>query len=56
MCALVTGMFVYGDALDSDTWNVTLLNMTGSVVPQSCSGVGCVMTDVQSCTGSKEEV
>ena len=30
---------MFGDALESDTWNVTLLNMTGSVVAQSCSGI-----------------
>ena len=56
MYARVTGVFVFGDTLESDTWTVTLLNMTGSVVAQSCSGVGLVMTDIQSCTGSIEEV
>ena len=35
--------------------DLTLLNMTGSVVAQSCSGVGFVTTDVRSCTGSIEE-
>ena len=52
MYARVTGVFVFGDALESDTWTETLLNMTGSVVAQSCSGVGFVMTDVRSCTWS----
>ena len=47
---------MYGGELESDTWTVTLLNMTGSVVTQSCSGVGFAMTDVQSCSGSIEEV
>ena len=55
MCALVTGVFVYGDTLESDSWTETLLNMTGSVVVQSCSGMGFVMTDVRSCTGLIEE-
>ena len=55
MNARVTGVFVFGDALESDTWTVTLLNMTGSVMTQSCSGVEFVMTDVRSCTGSIEE-
>ena len=47
---------MYGGELESDTWTVTLLNMTGSVVAQSCSGVGFVTTDVQICSGSIEEV
>ena len=47
---------MYGGELESETWTETLLNMTGSVVTQSCSGVGFVMTDVQSCSGSIEEV
>ena len=49
------GVFVFGDALENDTWTETLLNMTGSVVAPSCSGVGFVTTDVGSCTGSIEE-
>ena len=28
----MTDVFVYGDAWESDTWTVTLLNMTDSVV------------------------
>ena len=40
MYARVTGVFVFGDALESDTWNVTLLIKTCLVVAQSCSGVG----------------
>ena len=55
MNAHVTGVFVFGDALESDTWTEPLLNMTGSVVAQSCSGVGFVIKDVRSCTGSIEE-
>ena len=39
---------VYGVAIDSGTWNVTLLNIRDSVMAQSCSGEGIVMTDVQS--------
>ena len=39
MYARVTGVLVFGDVLESDKWTVTLLNTTGSVVTQSCSGV-----------------
>ena len=54
-CLLSCVYLMYGGALESDSWTVTLLNMTGSVVAQSCSGVGFVITDVQSCSRSIEE-
>ena len=56
MFQLVTDVFVYGDALENDTWTVTLFNMTDSVVAQSCSGEGSVLMEVQSCIGSLEGV
>ena len=47
---------MYGDAWERDTWIVSFLNMTDSVVAQSCSEVGFVMMDIQSCTWSIEEI
>ena len=36
-CVHLTGVFVYGDALESNKWTITLLNMTGSVMAESCA-------------------
>ena len=56
MFQLVTDVSVYADALENDTWTVTLFNMTDSVVARSCFGEGSVLMEVQSCIGSLEGV